>query len=180
MFDTLQLIINQILDTTPGKCNPTLSDLNNSKSVHQHNTQKQISDKEKGCNTNLIENERSGKHPRRKIATFNVHPVCRGNCGCNSVQEQLQFECIIWISFIHCIHVKYQPDYIRTCEDIHQWKKYPIEHCYGSVRKYTTYSLMTNITKESEQALPEDVLFDTTKGDSNGDYCRLFYGKLPT
>jgi NTP pyrophosphatase (non-canonical NTP hydrolase) len=58
-------------------------------------------------------------------------------------------------------------------------KKYPIEHCYGSVRKYTVYSSKTNITKDSDQIVPEGVFFDPSKEDSNGDYCRIFYRKLP-
>jgi hypothetical protein len=50
-------------------------------------------------------------------------------------------------------------------------KKYPIEHCYGSVRKYTVYSSKTNITKDSDQIVPEGVFFDPSKEDSNRDYC---------
>jgi hypothetical protein len=58
-------------------------------------------------------------------------------------------------------------------------KKYPIEHCYGSVRKYTIYSSKTNITKDSDQIVPEGVFFNPSKEDSNGDYCQIFYRKLP-
>jgi hypothetical protein len=58
-------------------------------------------------------------------------------------------------------------------------KKYPIEYCCGSIRKYTVYSSETNITQDSIQIIPDDAYFNPLTEDNDGAYCQNFYSKLP-
>ena len=56
--------------------------------------------------------------------------------------------------------------------------KYPIELCYGTVRKYTEYSSITDITKIHGQSINANVYFDPTTDKENINY-DYFRSQLP-
>jgi NTP pyrophosphatase (non-canonical NTP hydrolase) len=56
--------------------------------------------------------------------------------------------------------------------------KYPIEHCYRTVRKYTEYSSITNITKTHGRSISTNVYFDPTTDKENINY-DYFCSQLP-
>jgi NTP pyrophosphatase (non-canonical NTP hydrolase) len=56
--------------------------------------------------------------------------------------------------------------------------KYPIEHCYRTVRKYTEYSSITDITKTHGQSISANVYFDPTTDKENINY-NYFHSQLP-
>ena len=57
-------------------------------------------------------------------------------------------------------------------------KKYPVECCRGSVRKYTAYSSKTHITKTSEQSIDTSIYFDPVLDKENINY-ESFYAQIP-